>query len=794
MAYDQNENTSDVSTRVKLADVFFTTLKHWPWILLSVIICVGAALFYVLRTEPIYTRSAAILIKDDSNGMGSSAPDGFSDMGFIKTNSNIIDEVNKLQSPDIMEEAVKRLNLDMTYSVPGRFHDEILYGTSLPIAVTFPDITEGESASATIDVDKQGRYTISGLIRNDAEATVATKGPVALGDTTRTSLGPVVVSASPYLKKGHAYTIDIKRIPLTTAVGIFASELGVARKSKDGNTIVISATDKSTQRAEDLINAVISVYNEKWVENRNQVSVATSNFINERLGVIENELGHVDQDISSYQSEHLIPDVQQAASMYMSENQTTSAQILDLSNQLQMSRYMRSYLTNDAHRGTVLPANSGIGNASIESQIAEYNDAMIRRNQYAANSSDTHPVVMDLDAQLAGMRSAIISTIDNQIVALETQIRNLQSSKNRTTAQIAANPNQAKYLLSVERQQKVKESLYLFLLQKREENELSQAFTAYNTQIITHPTGSNAPIAPRGGRILLIAFAIGLLIPFGVTYVKESTNDLIRGRKDIESLTIPFLGEIPATKPQKGEPVEGKIVVKQGKRDMVNEAFRVFRTNIGFMRSNPDRGEAIMITSFNPGSGKTFLMVNLGISLALKGQKVLVIDGDMRRCSTSAYVNSPSKGLSDYLVGKVDDINAVIVADSITPGLSVLPVGTVPPNPTELLETPRFAELIERMKHEYDYVLIDCPPFEMIADAQIIEQLVDRTVFVIRAGVLERAMLPVLQKLYNEKRFKNMGIILNGTVASGSRYGSRYGYGYGYGNYGNYGGYGSDKK
>ncbi len=282
------------------------------------------------------------------------------------------------------------------------------------------------------------------------------------------------------------------------------------------------------------------------MENRNQISVSTSNFINERLGVIESELGNVDQDISSYQSAHLIPDVQQAASMYMNESHAASSTMLELNNQLQMTRYMRGYLANEANRTQVLPVNSGIQNSTIESQIGEYNAKMLQRNQYATNSSETHPVVMDLDAQLAGMRTAIIATIDNQIVALNTQIRNLQTSQSHATAQIAANPTQAKYLLSVERQQKVKESLYLYLLQKREENELSQAFTAYNTQVITKPTGSNAPTAPDARRILLIAFVAGICIPFGISYIMAMMNTKVRGRKDVEALSVPFLGEIPA--------------------------------------------------------------------------------------------------------------------------------------------------------------------------------------------------------------------------------------------------------
>ena len=781
---------------VKLSEVCFSTLRRWPWILISIAVCMGLAVYYLLRTPPTYTRTASIVIKDDSKGSsGISEAGAFSDMGLLQANSNISDEINKIMSPDVMTEVVKRLDLNVSCYKPGKFHNELIYGSQLPVNVKFPSALENTSASATVKLLPGEKYVVEDLECNGEDAVYDESKALRLGDTLRTSAGTVVVEKTPYYAQTKCDEILVQRIPLKGAVGKFSGELNVALKSDKGNTINITATDQSTQRAEDLIDAVIVIYNEKWMENRNQISVSTSNFINERLGVIESELGNVDQDISSYQSAHLIPDVQQAASMYMNESHAASSAMLELNNQLQMTRYMRGYLANEANRTQVLPVNSGIQNSTIESQIGEYNAKMLQRNQYATNSSETHPVVMDLDAQLAGMRTAIIATIDNQIVALNTQIRNLQTSQSHATAQIAANPTQAKYLLSVERQQKVKESLYLYLLQKREENELSQAFTAYNTQVITKPTGSNAPTAPDARRILLIAFVAGICIPFGISYIMAMMNTKVRGRKDVEALSVPFLGEIPAFNGKKrSKKLLGKddkneqpsVVVRQGKRDVVNEAFRVLRTNVGFMSAKENGCSVIMVTSFNPGSGKTFISLNLGISLALKGKKVLVIDGDMRRGSTSECVGSPKVGISNYLVGEIDSIAGVKVDDSIAENMSVLPVGTIPPNPTELLETERFVELIRDLREQYDYILIDCPPVEMMADAQIINQVSDRTIFVVRTGLLDRSMLPELEKLMEEKKFKNIGLVLNATPVEGSRYGAKYGYGYGYGNYGHY--------
>lgn len=779
------EELDDNSKSINILDVVRSTLRHWPWIIASVAICVGLAVFYVLRSHPVYSRTASIVIKDDTKG-GSISNDlnAFADMGLINTNSNILDEINKLKSPDVMNEVIDRLKLDINYSVPGTFHKNVVYGSTLPVRIELPSLLQEEAASATVEVDKNGKYVIYDIKRNGEEYPFEQAAPVPLDSTLITPLGAVTLHPTDYFVLGDEYEVYISKTPLTLASTGYSAAITFEQPNKEGNTINITVKDRVPQRAEDIINAVIDVYNEVWIDHKNQVAVSTSNFINERLRTIEQELGSVDQDISSYQSEHLIPDVQQAATLYMTENQKTEADIIGLNNQLQMTRYMRDFLTDARNLNAVLPANTGINSSSIEKQISDYNKIQLSRNEYAANSSDAHPVVMSLDTQIADMRKAILNAIDNQIMAVESQIKNLQKNKSQTTAKIASNPTQAKYLLSVERQQKVKEALYLFLLQKREENELSQAFTAYNTQIIAKPYGLKTPIAPRKVMIVFAAFIFGLIIPFGATYVMQMLNTRVRGRKDLENLAVPFLGEIPMVKFRKGQ--KENFVVKQGSRNVINEAFRVLRTNIGFVSSGENDGNVIMVTSFNAGSGKSFITINLALSLAIRGKRVLVIDGDLRHASSSAAVGSPAKGISDYLVGKVDNVNSLFVKYEGCENLEFLPVGTIPPNPTELLESDRFPAMVEELRKHYDYVFIDCPPVGMMADAQIVEQVADRTLFVVRAGLLERSMLPELEKLYQSKKFKNMGIILNSTSAEESRYGYgyKYGYGYGYGSYG----------
>ncbi|MDE6486529.1 MAG: polysaccharide biosynthesis tyrosine autokinase [Muribaculaceae bacterium] len=791
-----NKKASYANGSVPLSDIFFMTLRHWPWVLLSVAICVGGAYFYLLRTPDVYTRSAEILIKDDSKG-GSAAADEFADFGLFHSNTNIQDEMTNLKAIDLMEEVVKRLGLDVNYYKAGRFRDEIAYGFDLPVKLTMANFPSENSLSLTLEVSGDGKVAISKL-NASGTAQDNKKYTGNINDSITTPVGKIVVSPTIAYQEGVPINLDVRKEPISAAVGSYNGRLGVSMANDKGRVIKLTMSDRSIQRADEILATLINVYNENWIRDRNQIAVSTSNFINDRLGVIEGELGNVDSDISSYKSANLIPDVDVAASMYMSQSQQNQAAMLEVNNQLQMARYIRSYLTADGNRDQLLPANTGLQGGNVQSLIGEYNDKMLQRNSLLAKSSLENPLVQQLDEQLSAQRQAIIRFIDNEIVALNTQLKGIRGSEAATVSKLASNPTQARNLLSVERQQKVKESLYLFLLQKREENELSQAFTAYNTRIVNRPHGAGVPPTPNRRNILSMAFLIGLAIPFGFMYIKETLNTKVRGRKDVEDLQAPFLGEIPLYEGNREKGKFGRetyikaIVVKSGRRDVINEAFRVLRTNLEFMKIHKDEADVIALTSFNPGSGKSFLTMNLAVAIALNNQKVLVIDGDMRHGSSSAYIDSPETGLSDVLTNKVANVSDAIVRDKELPMLAVLPIGTVPPNPTELLKTKRFTDVMGELRKQYDYILVDCPPIEVVADAQIIDKHADRTIFVLRAGFLERSMLPQVDKLYNEEKYKNMCIILNGTSNAHGRYGYshsyKYGYGYGYGygyNYGN---------
>lgn len=788
---NKNMNNKPADDFIRIQDLWGMFLPKWHWFALSLLLALSMAALYILSSPNIYTRSASILVKDDSKGGSASGAlsNEFADLGMFKSNTNINNELLTISSPTLMTEVVKRLGLNETFTVRKGLKKVQLYKSS-PVAVMMKD--KELSAGFSIELKSDSLYTLTDFILEGEEVDGTIEGK--LNDSIQTPVGNLLIYPTPLFNEEYVgYALIYRKGSITGTTDYYTKNLRTELGNEDATIINLSIDDASVQKAEDILNTLIEVYNEKWIQDKNQIAVSTSQFIGDRLTVIENELGHVDENISSYKSEHLLPDVQAASNLYMTQSAENKKELLALNNQLSTAQYIRREL-NNKQMDQPLPNNSGIGSTSIESQIGEYNQMVLDRNRLIANSSEKNPLVRDLANSLKSMQQTIIQSVDNHIVSLNTQIKSIRQQEVATTQQLASNPNQAKYLLSVERQQMVKEQLYLYLLQKREENELSQAFTAYNTRVITAPRGSAFPTAPKKINILLVAFVLGLLVPAVIIFMMENMNTRVRGRKDLENMSIPFLGEIPmanggkkANKKNKADTYE--IVVKEKSRNVINEAFRVVRTNLEFMANQGEASKVVMLSSMNPGSGKTFITMNLATSFAIKNKKVAVIDFDMRRASLSTYVNKPKQGVANYLGGQIANWKEIVVKNENPNIPDVLPVGTIPPNPSEMLFSAKMETLIENLRKEYDLIFIDCPPVEIVADTSIIGKWADMTLFIVRAGLMEREMLPIVDSYYTDRKFNNMVMLLNGTTAAYGgkygyhRYGYRYGYHYGYGNY-----------
>ena len=787
-----NARRQKADDSLSLFDMLMICVRHWPWFILSLAVCMGVATLYLLSTPKVYTRTASILVKNSGDKTNDIRM--IEDLGITNLTTNISDEIVAIHSPAAVYDMVRRLHLDLNYYRPGFFLDEPLYAESLPVEVELSDLEDNASVDFTLTLKGDSTVTLEDITLRGAP--LERSLILSVSKKYKTPLGLLTIKPTLYYNKGKQETILVRRTGYPAAARHYGGLLSASLKKGTKNIIDITCHDNSIPRAENILKTIVNIYNENWVQNRNLISVSTNEFIKDRLAVIEEELGDVDQNIAGYKSAHAMPSVEAVAGQAMAQESAADQQRQAISNQLYMVRYVRNYVTDPSHAKQLLPASSGIGNPAVEAQIATYNEKLLQRNNLVANSSEQNPLVSDLDVALDNLKGAIVNSLDNTQTTLNAQLGAVRSVHSQAIGKLSANPTQANHLLSIERQQKVKESLYLFLLQKREENELSQAFTAYNTRIIADPFGSSEPTSPERNKILLIALAVALLLPAAWFIVREMMNSKVRGRRDLEQLSIPFVGELPQWKPKKGEEKDGEhhIVVQPHKRDITNEAFRVVRTNLEFMTGIDEKKcHVIMFTSFNPGSGKTYITANLGTSFSIRGSKVICIDLDLRRGSLSEFVGSPKQGLTSYLGGQTADYHALIVHNEET-SLDILPMGKMPPNPTELLYSSRLKPMIDELRSQYDYIFVDCPPVEIVADATIVSREADITLFVVRAGLMERSMLPELERNYEEKRYNNMALLLNGTEADlhygYHRYGygyGRYGYGksYGYGYYGN---------
>lgn len=770
--------------------LIISCLANWKWFVLSLIICLGLGSYYYLRQQPVYARSMLLLIQDDNSSSGLSMPSAFKDFGFGGPSTNVYNEMVSLTSPAVMFEVVDRLQLYVNVQEVRFPHEIDLYKGSCPFDFNWPDKTPLSNAKFEMELNPDDTYTLSNFSYIPPKA----KKAVTFDKTVKGKIGFNTVSTPVGIfefRPNGLYTnnrtepvrIKVKIVPDKRAVEKYLAKVGADLENVDADVIELTISDVNVTRAENILETIVDVYNEFWVRDKNRMAVATAKFIDERLNNIVRELNDVDGEIAEYQKDHLIIDLELNARKAVDESTAVNRTYLDVSNQLAMAKYIRDYISNPSNSSTVVPINTGTGSNALEQQIAQYNTLVLTMENLKDNSGASNPIVQDYERQTRGMREGLLKAVNAQVGALESTLKNLNNAMGQNKSELSTAPAQAQYLGTIKRDQAVKENLYLFLLEKREENNLTQAFNAYNTRIIDPPFGPTKQVSPNKVVILAVSFLLGLMIPMLIIYIKTLADNKVRTRSDFENLPIPFAGEIPfigkkkwlrnlfmSTKKKRKEIDTPRPIVEEGKRDVANEAFRVVRSNIDLMLGRNHAHSVLMVTSFNPGSGKSFLTYNLGASFALKKKRVLLIDGDLRHGSLSAYVGSPSRGLAAYLSGNVSDIQRIVYPVEKVKNLSIIPIGKRPPNPAELLESDLFEQLINKVKEEYDIVLVDCPPVNIVVDTQIINHYGDATIFVVRAGLLNRSAIKDLFHLHKENKLKRMSLILNGVENAQSSY------------------------
>lgn len=776
----QTNNSSNKNDQgLNIVDLFMYLASQWKWFLLSILICGGIAWYNYARAPLVYFRSATVIIKDPSNKASTSGLDRFDN--FINK-VNVANEILQFRSKKLMREVVQRVHADVSYQIKDGLRSNELYNES-PVLVSLPDALPEQSFSFTMTLKDAKTVTLSDFSGIETKPSYE----VALNDTVAIIEGMnVVVTATNYLRDSWLNTpIRVQKLPVESMVNYYKNALGIQQEEEEASILTLALKDSSPARAEDVLNTLITVYNEEAIKEKNQVAVNTANFINERLIIIERELGNVESNLESFKQRNQIVDIASSAGMYMTESQKYNADAMELETQLRLANFIKDYLTDPGKETDLIPSNTGISDMNIENQISLYNAAKLKRDHLIDDSSVNNPVVQELNNSLRAMKQSIIRAVDNMIVSLNVKRNDAQNREMRAQDRVTAIPTKERQMLSIERQQKIKEALYLFLLNKREENALSQAMADNNARVIDGAEGSNAPISPNRNRILLLGLLVGIALPGAVCLAILFMDTRVHGRKDIEGATsVPYLGEIPLDKEAMKDHRKKVMAVKEQGDDIVSEAFRILRTNMAFLSKKDKPAQVITFTSFNIGAGKTFIARNLSMSLAYMKKRVVMVDLDIRKGTLSRHFGHYHVGVTNYLSDNTVKVDDIIQHQE---GFDLIPAGILAPNPAELLMDNRLDELMNELRTRYDYIIADNVPVGLIADATIANRIADLTIFVVRAGKLDRRQLPDIEKLYQEKKLKNMALVLNGANPERHGYGYSYGYGYGYG-------YGTKKK
>ena len=770
----RNNKERNLPNTISISEILHAMLSKWYLFIITTAITVGYSLYDTSRTEPLYARHTEILIKSTQKGTSlDEQMETFANMGF-STSTSTYNEIYTFKAPETTVETARRLKLHVEYSKEGKFHPTTLYGTTVPVHADFCDIDIQDIAGFDIEIRPDSTFTMYNFSGSTITTQQTIEGRLENDSLTfvASPVGTIALTPNKAYKIIKPIKYSVKHIGLNNSIGKHLSKLSYSTK-ENSSAISISTSDQSIERADDILRTIVEVYNENWIKDKNKAARETKSFIDTRLEYVSSELDKIESNISSFKSDNLLPDIETQSEMQLTQERDLQKQHTATKKELEKSEYFLKTLKEEPKAHTLLPLNSGVSNSNINSLITKFNTLMIERNNLADKSSDDNPAVKDMDLTLSSLRNALISSTQTHIKGLTTKQVTLEKKWKALQSEMAKNPMHTTFLTSAEREQSVKEKIYLFLLQKREENQLSQEFTPSSTRVLTPPSGNYTPIAPQKTRSLLFAAIIGMLIPAALISLFEVSNTKVRGRKDLDVLSTPIIGEIP----QNNDKSAGKnqCVVKEGSRNAINEAFRILRTNIEFI-TRGKQSNIITFTSFNPGSGKTFCIINTAVSFAIRGEKTLVIDGDMRHASLSNYIEDREVGLSNYLAKETNSIKEIIKQDKTHPNLHIIPTGTIPPNPTELLESERFSQLLQEVAGEYRYIFIDCPPIDIVADTHIIGKFATESIFLIRCGLLERSMLGEVEKLYTEKKLCNLSVILNGIDIKAGKYGYKYGY------------------
>lgn len=764
--------------------VLFKYTIHWPWFVACILLCMAGAWLYLRYTPPVYNISASVIIKDnDKNSKASSGMADLEDLGFYSSINNFDNEVEILQSRTLIKKVVEELDLYISYAAKSSFHDIELYKSS-PVKVWItPEEAQKLPAPAYINLTLQpsNKLNVKITIGEQEYSKQFDKLPALLTTPSGTfSFTP----ADSTIAKSEQKIMATVSSPRSVA-GSYRGALSIEPTSKSTTIAQISVKSTHTQRGMDFINKLVEIYNRDANDDKNEVATKTAEFIDERINIINGELGTTEQELETFKRDAGLTDLKSDAQLALSENSEYEKKRAENSTQLRLVQFLASYANNPDHAYEVLPVNVGLTDTGLTELINRYNEMLLERKRLLRSSQENNPVVVNLDASIRAMRSNVLTTINSVQRGLAITQADLERQAGKYAGRITNAPGQERQLVSISRQQEIKAGLYLMLLQKREENAITLASTANNARIVDEALADAIPVSPKGKMIYLVALILGVALPVAVIYIIELFKYKIEGRADVEKITsLPIVGDVPFSENKSSE---GAIVVHENQNDLMAETFRNVRTNVLYMMKSNEK--VILVTSTTTGEGKTFIASNLAVSLALLGKKIVIVGLDIRKpdLNKAFQLSRKEQGISQFLANpEHTDLMSLVQVSNINPNLSILPGGPIPPNPTELVARESLPQAIDILKKHFDYIILDTAPIGMVTDTQLISRVANASIYVCRADYTHKADYTLINELGEQKKLPNLCTIINGLDMKKKKYG----YYYGYGKYGKYYGYG----
>lgn len=786
--YTQEVESSKESS-INLRETFLFALSYWLWFVASVIVCLLVAWLYIQYTPPSYNISATVMIKDEKKG-GNTGSElmAFKDMEMFTSNSSFDNEIEVLRSKSLIEQVVFELKTYVNYSIEDGFKLIDIYGKSPIIVEMSANENSRMIGSVSLEIKQLADTAIyvSGVWINAGDETPFEQQLNRFPGIINTPAGNLVFSINKNVSPLPDKTIFVSVSSVTNVARSLQKKITIEPTSKTTSVVRINVKDINKQRGENVVNKLVEMYNRITNNDKNRIGIKTEEFIKTRIEKISEELDTTEYALESYKRETGLMDVKQDASFYFQESSEYEQKRTEVETQLNLISHLSNFVNDKKNEGTTIPISIELSDNTLVALINTYNDQIRDKSRLMRVSSENNPAIQRLDKSIESLLDNVKQSINSAMEGLLIRQRDLDLQAGKFSDLVASAPGQERIITNILRQQEIKSGLYLMLLQKREENSIAIAATVDNAKIIDAASADNTPVSPKKGIIMLVALMIGVILPAGVLYLLNLMRYKIGNSTDVAKLTTaPMLGDLPYS-----ESKNGPFVIKINENNHMTEAFRSLRTNLQFMLTGDDK-KVILVTSTKPGEGKTFVAMNLALSLSLLNKKVLLMGMDIRKPQLSKHLrreNHDEKiGMTSYLSGSITDVCSLISHSIEVPTLDAIFAGPIPPNPAELLANDRLEDAMKILREQYDYIIFDTAPVELVTDTLVLERVVDASIYVCRSEYTHKSDLKITEGLYKDGRLRNVSIVVNAIKWKSKRYG----YGsYGHGSYGLYGKYG----